>query len=195
MNHSTPGLPVYHQLPEFTQIYAHRVSDAIHPSHPLSSPSPPAPNPSQHQGLFQWVNTWHEVAKVLEFQLQHQSFHPGLISFRMDKLDLLAVQRPLKSLPQHHSSRASIFRRSDFFTVQLSHPYMTTQVRLTLSTFPMAIHLNTISVISQSHPYLPGEILHDCDHLTFPTMAIFPLVYLWLFDDNFSRINSSQENY
>ena len=74
MNHSTPGLPVHHRLPEFTQTQAHRVSDAIQPSHPLLSPSLPAPNPSQHQGLFQWVNSSHQVAKVLEFQLQHQSF-------------------------------------------------------------------------------------------------------------------------
>ena len=69
MNHSTPGLPVHHQLPEFTQTHVHRISDAIQPSHPLSSPSPNAPNPSQHQSLFQWVNSSHEVAKVLEFQL------------------------------------------------------------------------------------------------------------------------------
>ena len=69
MNRSTPGLPVHHQLLEFTQIHVHRVGDAIQPSHPLSSPSPPAPNPSQDQGLFQWVNSLHEVAKVLEFQL------------------------------------------------------------------------------------------------------------------------------
>ena len=74
MNRSTPGLPVHHQLPEFTQTHVHRVGDAIQPSHPLSSPSLPAPNPSQHHGLFQWVNSSHEVAKVLEFQLQHQSF-------------------------------------------------------------------------------------------------------------------------
>ena len=74
MNRSTPGLPVHHHLPEFTQTHVHRVGDAIQPSHPLSSPSPPAPNPSQHQSLFQWVNSLHEVVKVLEFQLQHQSF-------------------------------------------------------------------------------------------------------------------------
>ena len=73
MNHSLPGLPVHHQFPEFTQTDFHQVSDAIHPYHPLSSPSPPAPNPSQHQSLFQWVNSSHEVAKVLEFQLQHHS--------------------------------------------------------------------------------------------------------------------------
>ena len=74
MNRSMPGLPVHHQLLEFTQTHAQRVGDAIQPSHPLSSPSPPAPNPSQYQGLFQWVNSSHQVAKVLEFQLQHQSF-------------------------------------------------------------------------------------------------------------------------
>ena len=74
MNRSTPGLPVHHQLPEYIQTHIHRVSNAMQPSHPLSSPSPPAPNPSQHQSLFQWVNSSHEVAKVLEFQLEHQSF-------------------------------------------------------------------------------------------------------------------------
>ena len=74
MNCSTPGLPVHHQLPEFIQTHVHRVSDAIQPSHPLSSPFPPAHNPSQHRGLVQWVNSLHEVAKVLEFQLHHQSF-------------------------------------------------------------------------------------------------------------------------
>ena len=74
MNRSTPGLPVHYHLPEFTQTHMHWVGDAIQPSHPLSSPIPPAPNPSQHQGLFQWVSSSNEVAKVLEFQLQHQSF-------------------------------------------------------------------------------------------------------------------------
>ena len=79
MNRSTPGLPVHHQLPESTQTHAHRVGDAIQPSHPLSSPSPTAPNPSQHQGLFQWVNSSHEVAKVLEFQLQALIKSVGLL--------------------------------------------------------------------------------------------------------------------
>ena len=83
MNHSTPGLPVLHQLPESTQTHDRRVGDAIQPSHPLSSPSPPAPSPSQHQGLFQWINSSHEVAKVLEFQLQHHSFQ------RTPRTDLL----------------------------------------------------------------------------------------------------------
>ena len=110
MNCSTPGLPVHHQLPESTQTHVHWVGDAIQPSHPLSSSSSPALNLSQHQGLFQWVSFSHQVAKVLEFQPQHQSFqwHPGLISFRMDWLDLLAVQGTLKSLLQHHHSKASI---------------------------------------------------------------------------------------
>ena len=78
MDRSTPGLPVHHQLPEFAQTHVHRVSDALQPSHPLSSPSPPAFNLSQHQGLFQWVSSLHQVAKVLEFQLQHQSFQRNL---------------------------------------------------------------------------------------------------------------------
>ena len=128
MNRSTPGLPVHYHLPEFTQAHVHQVGDAIQPSHPLSSPSPPAPNPSQHLGLFQRVNSLHGVAKVLEFQLHiSPDGHPGLISFRMDWLDLLAVQGTLMSLLQHHSSKASILRCSAFFTVQLSHPYMTTE--------------------------------------------------------------------
>ena len=99
MNRSMPVPPVHHQLPEFTQTHAYRVGDAIQPSHPLSSPSPPAPNPSQHQALFQWVNSSHEVAKVLEFQLQHQSFQciPGLISFRMGLVGSLCRQGELSS--------------------------------------------------------------------------------------------------
>ena len=114
--------------------------DAIQPSHPLWSPSPPALNLSWHQGLFQWVNSLHQVAKILEFQLiiSPSNEHPGLISFRMDWLDLLAVQGTLKSLLQHHSSKASILQCSAFFTVQLSHPYMTTgkTIALTRLSFP-----------------------------------------------------------
>ena len=119
MNPSTPGLPVHYQLLEFTQIHVHQVSDAIQPSHPLLSPSPPAPNPSHHQGLFQWVNSSHEVAKLLSFSfsISPSSEHPGLISFRMDWLDLLAVHGTLKSLLQHYNSKVSIFRHSAFFTV------------------------------------------------------------------------------
>ena len=115
MDCSIPGLPVYHQLLELTQTHVHRVSDAIQPSHPLSSPSPPGLNLSQHQGLFQWVSSPHQVAKVLEFQLQHQSirWYSGVISFRRDWLDLLAVQGTLESLLQPHSSKASTLQRKD----------------------------------------------------------------------------------
>ena len=130
MNRSTPGLPVHHQLPEFTQTHFHRVRDAIQPSHPLSSSSPPAPSPSQHQSLPQWVNSSHEVAKVLEFSISPSKEHSGLI---MDWLDILAVQGTLMSLLQGHSSKASILQHSAFFTVQLSHPYMTTGKTITLT--------------------------------------------------------------
>ena len=121
MDWGTPGLPVHHQLPEFTQTHVHQVSEAIQPSRPVSSPSPPAPNLSQNRGLFKWVSSSHQVANI-----SPSNENSGLISFRMNWLDLLAVQGTLKSLPQHHSSKASILRRSAFFTVQLSHPYMTT---------------------------------------------------------------------
>ena len=136
MDCNTPGFPVHHQLPELAQTHVHWVSDAIQPSHPLSSPSPPALNLSQHQGLFQWVSSSHQVAKVLEFQLQHQSFneYSGLISFRMNWLDLLAVQETLKSLRQHHTSKASILQHSAFFTfLYLSHPYTTTGKTIALT--------------------------------------------------------------
>ena len=120
MNHSTPGLLVHHQLPEFTQTHVHRVGDAIQPSHPLLSPFPPAPNLSQHQGLssestlhMRWPKYW-----SFSFRISPSNEHPGLISFRMDWLDLLAVQGTLKSLLQYHSSKASILRCSAFFTVQ-----------------------------------------------------------------------------
>ena len=115
MNLSTPVLPVHYQLLEFTQTHVHRVGDAIQLSHPLSSPFPPASNPSQHQSLFQWVNSSHEVAKELEFQLSiiPSKEHPGLISFRMDWLDLLAVQGIMKSLLQHHSSKAQLSSQSN----------------------------------------------------------------------------------
>ena len=102
MDCSTPGFPVQHQLLELAQTHVRRVCDAIQPSHPLSSPSLPGFNLSQHQGLFQWVSSSHQVAKVLEFQLQYS----GLISFRINWFDLLAVQGTVNSLLQHHSSKA-----------------------------------------------------------------------------------------
>ena len=132
MDCSKLGLPVHHQLTKLAQTHVHQVGDAIQPSYPLSSPFSPAFSLSQNQGLFQWVGSSHQMAKVLEFQLQHQSFneYSGLISFRMDWLDLLAVQGTLKSLLQNHTSETSILWCSAFFMVQLSYPYMTSQTLL-----------------------------------------------------------------
>ena len=135
VNRSTPGLPVHHQLLS-TQTHVHWVGGAIQPSHPLSSPFPPAPNLSQHQGLFQWVNSLHEVASwnwSFSFSISPSSEHPGLISFRMDWLDLLAVQQTLKGLLQYNSSKASILRHSASFIVQLSHPYKNTGKTIALT--------------------------------------------------------------
>ena len=127
MNHSMPGLPVHHQLPEFTQPHVHRVGDAIQPSYPLSSHSPPAPQSVQASVfsnestlLMRWPKYW-----SFSFSISPSNEHSGLISFRMNWLDLLAVQGTLKSILQHHGSKASILRLSAFFTVQLSHPYTT----------------------------------------------------------------------
>ena len=152
MNRSMPGLPVHNQHPEFTQTHIHRVSDAIQPSHPLSSPSPPAPIlPSirvffnESTLLMRWPTYW-----SFSFSIIPSKEIPGLILFRMDWLDLLALQGTLKSLHQHHSLKASILRCSAFFTVQLLHPYMTTgkTLALTRQTFVgkvMSLLLNMLS--------------------------------------------------
>ena len=128
MNRSTPGLPVHHQLLEFTQTHVHWVDDAIQPSYPLSSPSPPAFNLSQHQGLLKWAALPIKWSKYwsFSFNISPSNEYSGLISFRMDWLDLLAVQGTFKSVLQHHSSKASLHLCSAFFIVQLSHPYITT---------------------------------------------------------------------
>ena len=127
MDYSMLGFPVHHQLLELAQIHVHQVSNGIQPSHPLSSPSPPALNLSQHQGLFKWVSSLHQVAKVwsFSFNISPSNEHPGPISFRTDWLDLLVVQGTLKNLLQQHYSKASILQHSAFFIVHLSHPYMT----------------------------------------------------------------------
>ena len=146
MECSTPDFSVLHYLPEFAQTHVYWVGDAIQPSSPLSSASPPAFNLSQHQGLFQWVSYSHQVAKVLELQLQHHpsNEYSGLISFRIDWFDLLAVQGTLKSLLQHHSSKSSILQRSALLIVQLSHSNMTTgkTVALTRWTFVTKVCLS-----------------------------------------------------
>jgi len=128
MDWSTSGLPVHHQLLEFTQTYVHSVGDAIQPPHPLSSPSPPTFNLSSIRVFsyesvlhIRWPQYWR-----FSFNISPSSEYSGLISFRMDWLDLLAVQGTLKSLLEHHCSKASILQCSTFFIVQLSHPYVTT---------------------------------------------------------------------
>ena len=128
MDCSAPSLPVHHQLPELAQTHVHQVSDAIQPSHPLSSPLL-LPSVFPASGSFpvksvlyvRWPKYW-----SFSFSISPSNEYSGLISFRMDWLDLLAVQGTLKSLLQHHSSKASILQHSAFFMVQLSHPYMTT---------------------------------------------------------------------
>ena len=149
MDCSTPGFPVHHQLLEFTQAHVHWVSNAILPSHSLWPPSPPAFNLSQH-----WVFSNESVLCIrwpkywsFSFNIRPSNERPGLISFRMNWLD---HQGTLKSLLQHHSSKASILWWSAFFMVQLSHPYMTTgkTIALTRKTFVskvMSLHFNMLS--------------------------------------------------
>ena len=150
MNYSTPGLPVHHQLPEFTQTHVHRVGDAIlilcRPLL-LLPPIPPSIRVFSNGSTLhmRWPKYW-----SFNLSISPSNEHLGLISFRMDWLDLLAVQGTLKSLLQHHSSKASVLRCSAFFTVQLSHPYMTTgkTIVLTRWTFVdkvMSLLLNMLS--------------------------------------------------
>ena len=152
MNRSMPSLPVQHQIPEFTQTHVHRVSDAIQGSHSLSSllllpPIPPSIKVFSNESTLcmRWPKYW-----SFSFSIIPSKEIPGLISFRMDWLDLLAVQETRKSLLQHHSSKASILRCSAFFTVQLSHSYMTTGktialTRWTLAGKVMSLLLNMLS--------------------------------------------------
>ena len=155
MDCSTPFFPVHHQLPELTQTHVHRVSDAIQPSHPRSSPSPPAFNLSQHRGLFKWVSSSHQVAKVLELQLQHKSFQwifkdwfplgwTGLISLQSKGLS--------RVFSRTNSSKASILWCSAFFIVQLSYPHMTTgeTIALTRRTFAGTVMSLLLNMLSRS---------------------------------------------
>ena len=129
---STPGFPVHHPLLELAQTHVHWVSDAIQPSHSLLSPSPPFPSirvfSNESVLCIRWPKYW-----SFSFNISPSNEYSGLISFRIDWLDLLAVQETLKSLLQHHSSKASIFQSSAFIIVQLSHPHMTTGKTIALT--------------------------------------------------------------
>ena len=152
MDCSMPGLPVHHQLLESTLTHVHQVGDALQPSHPLLSPSPPDLNLSSIRGFSNESALCIRGPKYwsFSFNISPSSEHPELISFRMNWLDLLAVQGTLKSLLQHHSPKASILRCSAFFIVQLSHPYMTTGKTIALIKRPfvdkvMSLLLNMLS--------------------------------------------------
>ena len=138
---------------EFAQTHVHWVSDAVEPSHPLLPPSPPALSLSQHQELFQWLTSSHQWPKFwsFSFSISPSNEYLGPISFRIDWFDLLAVQGTLKSLLQHHSSEASIFWRSAFFMVQLSHPNMTTgkTIDLTVWTFVSKVMSLVFNMLSR----------------------------------------------
>ena len=201
MDCSTPGLPVHHQLPEFNQTYVHWVGDAIQPSHPLLSP-PPAFNLSQHQGLFQWVSSSNQLAyrsRSFSFSINPSNEYSGLIVFRMNWMNLLAVQGTLKSHLQRHSSKASILQHSAFFMIQLSCPCMTTGktialirwnfvgketsllfnmlIRLVITFLPERKRLLHSRLKSASavivEPHLPNKVCHcfHCFPFNFPWSA------------------------
>ena len=149
MNYSTPGLPAHHQLPESTQTHIHWVSHAIQPSHPLLSPSPPALNLSQHQGLFKWVSIRWPKYWSFSFNISATNEHPGLISFRMDWLDLLAVQGTLKSLLQHQRSKA--------LTVGTLNNWDVTKLRVTRP--PATPSTSSDTLLAQKARGRPGLLL------------------------------------
>ena len=165
MDCNIAGFPVHHQLSELAQTHVHWVGDVIQPSHPMSSPSPPAFNLSQHQGLFKWVSSSHQVANVLDLQLQYQPFQWIFRTnfLRMDCYELLAVQRTLKSLLQHHSSKAWILQCSAFFIVHFPHPYMTTGKTISSVQFSR-------SVVSDS--LWPHESQHARPPCPPPTLGV-----------------------
>ena len=172
MNRSTPGLPVYHQLPEFTQTHVHQ--SVMQSSHLilccpllLQPPIPPSSRVFSNESALRmrWPNYW-----SFSFSISPSNEYAGLISFRMDWLDLLANQGTLKSLFQHHSSKASIFQCSAFFTVQLSHPYMITGklIALTRQTFVgkvMSLLFNMLSrLVITFLPRGKSLLIHSCNH-------------------------------
>ena len=198
MDCSTPGFPVQHQLPELSQTHVHWVGDTIQPSHPLLSPSPPAFHLSNESVLhIRWPKFW-------SFSNNPSKEYAGLISFSMDWLDLLALQGTLKSLLQHHSSKASILRHSAFFTVQLSHPYMTTgkTIALTRWTFVLTMHNSHyhcnhlqevfLDFLKKFHP-LPRKHLTPLSRIGKKFSSYFPLFIdqkMLPINDIFSPLNT-----
>ena len=154
MDCSMPGFAVHHQVPELTQTHVYWVGDAIQPSHPLSSPSPPLPSIFPSIRIFSnesvlrimWPRYW-----SFSFSISPSNEYSGLISFRMDWYDLLAVQGTLKNLLQHHSSKASVLQHLAFFIVQHSHPYMTTgkTIALTRQTFVGKVKSLLLNMLSR----------------------------------------------
>ena len=175
MNCTTPGFTALHYFPEFAQIHLHWVSDGIQQSHPLLLPSPLALNLSQDQGLSQWISCLHQVAKVLELQLQHQSFQ------WVFRVDLLAIQGTLKSLLQYHSLKASVLQCSALHMVQLSHPYMTTgkTIAFTIWTFvgkEMPLLCHSFSSKEQvSFNFMTAVSVHRGFRAQGNEMLLFPL--------------------
>ena len=177
MDCTTPGFPVLHHLREFAQTHVHGVSDAIQPSHPLSSPSLPFCL-SQDQGLFQRVCSSHQVAKVywsFSFSISPSYEYTWLISFIIDWLELLSVQGTLRSHLQHHSSKASILQHSAFFMVQLSHPHMTTRKTKALTRW--TVFGKAVSLLFNMLPrlvivFLPRSKRHLISWLQSPSALI-----------------------
>ena len=172
MDCSMQSLPVHHQLPDFTQTHVHWVGDALQPSHPLSSSSPPAFNLSHHEGIFKWVSSSHQMAKVLKFHLQNHSFQWIFRTdfIRIDWLELLAVQGTLENVLQHHTAKASILQHSAFFIVKLSHPYMTSGKTITLTRWTfvgkaMSLLFNVLSrLVITFLPRSKHLLFHGCSH-------------------------------
>ena len=180
MDCSTPGLPVHHQLPELAQTHIHQVSDATQPSHPLLSPSPPAFSLTQYQGFssesvlhIKWPKFW-----SFSFSISASNQYSGLISFRIDWFDLLALQGTLKSLLQHHSSKASVLLHSAFFMVQMSHLYMTTGKTIPLTRQTFVGNVPRVSRIM----FFPALTHSLCGHAYFAYLCshIIQLTYMLL---------------
>ena len=206
MHRSTPGPPVHHKLLEFTQTHAHWVGDAIQPSHPLSSPSPPAPNPSQHQGLFQWVNSLHKVAKVLEFHLQHQSFQWTPRTYLLQEG---LVGSPYSPRDSQESSPAPQFKSINFSVLSFLHSpilrslwyhalhiFLLATWLLFVQSFPLHIFLHLminiqvfqgwVLVLFSSSNMLPKKHVHvlyfNCySYTSYIKMYIYSLHFFFMF--------------